>query len=136
MKPRKFWILLLILLCLLSGCRRSENIPLKVVQWIHVEGSNFYNEDNRYFYEAENLDKLLLAVRLMGQAQNPTQDPNALNSPEFRITMCYNNGTLERMYVKGDRYSRAENGPWRQVNFEKMAPLHYLLHFLPGDSVS
>jgi hypothetical protein len=72
----------------------------------------------------------------MGQTQNPTQDPNALNSPEFRITMCYSNGTQERMHVKGDRYIRAEDGPWRQVNAEKMAPLHYLLHFLPGDSVS
>jgi hypothetical protein len=50
--------------------------------------------------------------------------------------MCYSNGTQERMHVKGDRYIRAENGPWRQVNAEKMAPLHYLLHFLPGDSVS
>lgn len=135
MKWIKLCIILIILPCSLSGCNRSEEIPLKMVRWIHVEGSNFYNEDDRYFYQAENLDKLLLAVRLMGQTQNPVQDPDAVNSPEFRITMCYSNGKKDRMYVKGDRYIRSESGPWRQVDAEKMAPLHYLLHFLSGDTV-
>lgn len=136
MKRAKGWILLCILPWLLAGCSQKGPVPLKMVQWIHVDGANFHGENDRYFYEPESLEKLLLAVRRSGQTRNPLQDPESLDAPAFCITMRYANGARDRMYVKGDRYIRGEDGPWRQVDPQKLAALHYLLHFQPGDPVA
>jgi hypothetical protein len=131
------WVLLLCILpLLLSGCSEEKPIPLKAVEWIHVDGGNFYGEDDRYFYTPESLKKLLLSLRYSGKTMNPKQDPDTLESPVFCITMAYCNGQRDRMYVKGDRFLRGDSGAWRQVDPEKLAPLHYLLHFQPGDPVA
>ena len=136
MKRVKYWVIVGILPCLLAGCSQKGPVPLKMVEWIHVDGANLHGEDNRYFYEPEVLEKVLLAIRLSGLTRKPQLDPDQLDSPEFRITMTYTDGQRDRMYVKGDRYIRGENGPWRQADPQKLAALHYLLHFQPGDAVS
>lgn len=136
MRRLKPWIILIILPVLLSGCRQNKPISLKLVQWMHVDGATIHGENNRYFYVPENMDKLLMAMRQTGQTRNPIRDPNQVNSPEFCITTVYADGNREHLYVKGDRYIRQEDGPWRQVDPDKLAPLHYLLHFQSGDAVS
>ncbi len=136
MKRAKPLIILCILPCLLAGCNRQNPIPLRLVEWVHVDGTAFHGENSRYFYQPDTLAKLLMATRLSGQTMKPIQDPDTVDSPEFCITMAYADGRRHIFFVKGDRYIRNKDGPWRQVDPEKMASLHYLLHFQPGDPIS
>jgi len=136
MKQAKRWIILCILPCLLAGCSRKGQIPLKMVAWIHIDGSTFEGEQQRYFYYPESLAKLLTALRLTGLTVTPREDPDSINSPQFRITLAYADGRRHIFFIKGDRYIRNKDGPWRQLDPDKLAPLHYLLHFQPGDPIS
>ena len=136
MKRARVLIVLCILTCLLAGCNRQKPIPLRLVEWVHVDGVTFHGENSRYFYQPDTLAKLLTATRLSGQTIKPTQNPDAVDGPEFCITMAYADGRRHIFFVKGDRYIRNKDGPWRQVDPEKLASLHYLLHFQHGDAVS
>ena len=135
MRLVKIGFLIGVLSCLLAGCSREKPVPLRMVQWIHVKGAGFYGQDDRYFYQPENLKNMLIAVRLSGQTMNPAQDPDTQDSKEFCITTAHADGSRHKILIKGDRYIKTEDGPWRQVDPEKLAPLHYLLHFLPGDPI-
>lgn len=129
-------ILLCVLLCLAAGCKQEKPIPLRMVEWVYVDGANLQGEDGRCFYLPESLEKILMAIRLSGQTSKPAQDPETLDSRQFCITTVHADGSRHKIFVKGDRYLKSENGPWRQVDPDKLAPLHYLLHFQSGDAVS
>lgn len=135
MKQAKRWIILCLLPCLLAGCGRKAPTQLNLVEWIHITGATFEGAQERYFYHPESLAKLLTALRLTGLTSTPKEDPNAVNSTQFRITMAYADGRRHVFDIKGDRYIRNKDGPWRQLNPDNLAPLHYLLHFLPGDPI-
>ena len=136
MKQLAAIILLIWLIGALGGCSRQTSIPIRMVTRITVDGVHHSDSSQRTFYESESIRKILLALRLKDQSRRPEIDPEALDVPEFWVTMTYANGQTHILRLKSDRYLKDGDGPWRQLAPESLAVLHYLLYFMPSDGVS
>ena len=77
--------------------------------------------------------QILGALRLLGQKETPSIDPEELDAPGYHITLLHTDGSTDIISTKENRFIRFGTLPWKQVSAEGISQLHFLLKNLPAE---
>ena len=125
-------ILIILLLCMLSGCggdRVGETKPAgyRVVTQIHVFQRNTFGETEYRYEDPERMQQILNYLRWVDPYGIPEEDPMTQPGEEFVIRMYYSDGTTKIYHQRCDRYLRVGEGAWKKIAPERGRELRGLL---------
>ena len=133
MKKQVVILFLCLLASLLVGCAKKDTGSNMMVRQIRVAVQTGDQMLHRDYYSSGALRRILGAIRLLGQESNPYLDPEQLDAPITSITLYQTDDGQSTIALKGDRFIRRGNLPWRQTDPEKMSRLYALIEQLPAE---
>lgn len=125
---KKAWLFLL-LLFLLSGCGRRQDVHVTshIVTEITVTCESCTHFTRRYYNTHEKMQQILLYLRAVSPGYPTREDPEPLAGRVICITLHRADGTRKVYRQKGSRFLQQGGQPWRQINREWGATLYRIL---------
>lgn len=135
MKKAGFWLLMLILLCVFSGCQPQRQMAIngKLVTQIVVTSEDHAQFTRRFYNTNEKMQLILLYIRSLGPRFTPEEDPESLPGRIICITMRCADGSQKIYRQKDTLYFQEGNSPWMQMDPERGSQLHRILVHTPSD---
>lgn len=127
------WVVLLFVLAALGCTPREEPIPPKIVTQIVVTCEGYHTAERRFYNTDTKMRLILYHLRSIGIRDTPKEDPELYKDKTIHITLTYSDGSTKIYSHKGDRYFREDDGPWSEIQPEKVAGLYQLLMMMPSD---
>lgn len=132
MKRLKIIIVICLWVAILAGCQSKNKHNNHIVSHITVIEEN---SGSRREYSSQNTMRIILGMlRLMGDKGRADIDPQTLSGQGYRIIMTHTDGSSHMVCTRENRFIRDGQGPWQQVQPERLTRLHQVLENLPVDS--
>ena len=128
---RKWKILLLLPLLLLTGCQKAEPAKPKVVQQIRIECADV----GKVYTQDEKMRRILNSLRRLELVGFPTCDPERQVGNVLRVELLFSDGSRSLWYQRQDRYVSRGLHRWRQLR-EEDPTLRYLFYLMEPDTVA
>ena len=133
---KKFFLLFVLILALLSGCsmRKKEPIPLcRVVT--HVEVQWVHNGEPSHFTltEMDDIHPVLIYLRTLDPMGQPTIDPEDLDMDAWKIVIHLSDGRKRIYRQQGTEYLSRDASPWTLIDSSKGNRLKALFRHKKGE---
>lgn len=133
-------ICLFLLVCMgaaMVGCSGGVAISsmpdCRVVEGIRVYYESGGIELERVYLAPEKIRPILNYLRVIDPYGPPEEDPETAAGSSFRIELHYSDGCYKTYLQKGDRFMKAEDGPWKRIDPKKARELSRILGVMDGD---
>lgn len=129
-------IVLLILIFCLAGCipcPAPVQPEFAVVTGVDITHHLGGLQEQRQYYNEENVSMVLNYLRLLQTLGRPTEDPLTAGGGTYHITVTFSDGTTKEYAQKADRYLWEEGVGWYIIDEEQGVQLGQLFRAIPSD---
>ena len=138
-KSRKTFFILLILLCsLLSGCGRDEEasvpVPPRLVTQVHVFGTRGHKTVQRSYSSPRKMDAILTYLRRLEPYGRPSEDPERLLGDSYKVVVVLSDGSTHTYRLRAGRYISLDCRRWKKLDETQASRLFPLLLTMKSDS--
>ena len=139
MKKRQLFVILMIGICLLSGCRNEQSAETtpnsRIVKKVSASYSLGKLELQRSYVQDEKIRTVLMYLRLLKPKDGAAVDPERLEGSSGEIAVEYADGRHNTYYLRGDSFLSFNGHKWQSIDPDLGKWLRPLLESLPSDEV-
>ena len=125
--------LLVVIMCLISGCSRAEAPVSRVVTKIDVVCTQSNTQVIRTYKHPKKMEALLYYLRTLRYCGKADTDPEQIRGDAYHIVLTYSDGTSRVYRQRANRYLSRDARPWEQIDPRQGRSLPLLLKLMPED---
>ena len=119
--------------CLLAGCGRGADAPLRVVSRIDVTCDRGYQILRRQYTEPEKITMVLNYLRLQKDLGKPNVDPEMILGDRMRIDVILSDGTHRFYYQQSGQFLSEKKDDWHKIDPKLASGFELRLQMIPTD---